>query len=88
MMKKIIGILLILAFVGAIGHAESIYYREGCKVIDISETIVTVEDNCGFIWSFYAETNEDYTVGECVTLKMFDNHTSGNISDDEIIDVK
>lgn len=87
-MKKTIVIILILAFIGIIGHAESTYYRKDCQIIDISETVVTVEDKCGFIWSFYAETNEDYIVGEYVTLKMFDNHTSGNVFDDEIIDVK
>lgn len=87
-MKKTIVILLVLAFIGIIGHAESIYHREDCEIIDISGTMVTVKDQCGFIWSFYAETNEDYTIGEYVTLKMFDNHTSGYIFDDEIINVK
>ena len=87
-MKKTIAILLILAFVGIVGYAESVYYRKDCEIIDISGGVVTVEDKCGFIWSFYAETNKDYTVGERVTLKMFDNHTSGNVFDDEIIKVK
>ena len=87
-MKKTLIILLILTFVGIIGHTESVYYRKDCEIIDISGTVVTVEDKCGFIWSFYAERNENYTIGDCVTLKMFDNHTSGNVFDDEIIKVK
>ena len=87
-MKKTIVIMLALVFLGVIGYAESVYYREDCEIIGISDTKVTVEDKCGFTWSFYAETGEDYTVGECITLKMFNNHTSGNVFDDEVIKVK
>ena len=86
-MKKTIVILLVLAFFGLIGHAETLYQRKNCQVVDVSGTTITVKDKCGFYWSFYAEADDDYRVNDIITLKMNDNHTSGNIADDKVMDV-
>ena len=86
-MKKTIVLLLILSFFGLLGHAEALYQRKDCQVVDVSGSIVTVKDTCGFFWSFYAEEDDDYRVNDIITLKMHDNHTSGCIADDKVMDV-
>lgn len=86
-MKKFIILLLILSFFGLIGHAETLYQRKDCQVVDISGATITVKDRCGFYWSFCAKVNDDYKINDIITLKMNDNHTSGNISDDKVISV-
>lgn len=82
MIKKILVVLSIILLLGIIGKAESTYTREAI-VTNSNSGIVTVEDNCGYIWEYEGSA----TVGECVTLIMSDNHTS-KITDDIVEGVK
>lgn len=88
-MKKIIVIsiliLVALAFVLGATHTVSAYnsdnldpvgyYARATKVIAIDEEndIVTCEDCVGFLWKFYGV--EDWYVGSCAVMIMYDNGT-------------
>lgn len=76
MLKKILIILSIMLVLGLMWSYESTYTRQA--IITNSENgIVTVQDNCGYIWQYKGSA----TVGDNITLVMYDNHTS-NITDD------
>lgn len=89
-MRRLSMIIIIIVFVlmyVLASYVETHYTREGCKVIAVEGTYVTVEDECGYTWGFACESHDDYQLGELVDLKMFTNHTNNNIYDDEIIEV-
>lgn len=76
MIKKVLIVLAIMAVIGIMGNMESTYTRQA-TVTNSSNGIVTVEDNCGYIWEYKGSA----TVGDTVELIMHDNHTS-KITDD------
>lgn len=82
MIKKILIVLAIIMVIGIIGNTESTYTRQAI-VTNSKDNIVTVEDNCGYIWAYKGSA----TVGDTVTLVMHDNHTS-KITDDIVKGVK
>ena len=82
MLKKILIVLSIMLVLGLMWSYESTYARQA--IITNSENgIVTVQDNCGYIWEY----NGSATVGDSITLVMYDNHTS-NIDDDVVKEVR
>lgn len=88
MIKKCLIILLVIAGFGLVGHAQSHYTRKDCKIVEVDCCEVTVADGCGFTWTFFSQTSNDYKVGDTVNIEMFDNYTSGYVFDDEIVGVK
>lgn len=88
-MKQMIGATLAVLFffcaVGLAGTAEHNYTRKDCEVVSVQGSHVTVEDKCGYLWSF---DDYGYEVGDTVTLKMHTNFTHGTINDDYITGVK
>lgn len=88
-MKQMIGATLaVLLFFGAVGIAGTIehnYTRKDCEVVSVQGSHVTVEDKCGYLWSF---DDYGYTVGDRVTLHMHTNYTHGTVVDDYIVDVR
>lgn len=83
-MKKIIIPLLFISLFSGANYIEQHYTRKNCKVIDIENNIVTVEDAVGYTWTF---EDEGYVKGDVVNLKMFTNGTE-NINDDIILKVE
>jgi hypothetical protein len=82
MIKKILVVLAIFTILGLMWGWESTYTREA-TVTNSKDNIVTVKDNCGYIWKYKGSA----TVGDTVELVMFDNHTS-KITDDIVKGVK
>ena len=82
MIKRVLIIFVILSMLILCSTLESTYARKGI-VINNKNGIVTVEDGCGYLWEYKGIA----TVGDTVTLIMYDNHT-GNIYDDIIKEVK
>lgn len=84
-MKTIYKILLVIAVFAVIGVAsgyEATYTRKAV-ITDIQNDTVTCKDMQGHIWSY----NGTGSIGQYVTLKMYDNHTN-TITDDVIKGVK
>ena len=82
MVKKILIVLSIILVLGLMWGCESTYTRTA-TVTNSNNGIVTTEDSCGYIWQYKGAA----TVGDTITLVMYDNHT-GNINDDIIKAVK
>ena len=84
-----------LAFVGMLvvlftslticGYYETHYTREADVMEVKGDTIVVVDWFSGNSWEFYGD---GYKVGDEVKMKMFNNYTDNDITDDEILDVK
>ena len=79
MVKKILIVFVILGFIWG---AESTYTRTA-TITNSESGIVTAIDGCGYIWEYKGCA----TVGDSVTLIMYDNHTS-KITDDIVKGVK
>ena len=87
-MKKIAIALTIILALGLFIMAcnfENNYTRKDCKVVEINGNIITVEDNCGYLWDF---EGEGYELGQKVDLKMHTTHTINTIIDDYIKSVE
>lgn len=82
MIKKILIVLSVILVLSLMWGTESTYTRTA-TITNSNNGVVTVEDNCGYIWEYKGSA----TVGDSVTLIMHDNHTS-NITDDIIKGVK
>ena len=80
----IVGVVMfLLVFVvlpGLAGNYEHHYTREA-EVVEVSNDVIVVEDNCGYLWEF---CGNGYEVGQQVKMKMFTNYTHDTIFDDEI----
>ena len=80
----IVGVVMFLlvfnVLPGLVGNYEHHYTREA-EVVEVSDDLIVVEDNCGYLWEFYGN---DYEVGQQVKMKMFTNYTHDTIFDDEI----
>lgn len=86
-MKRIlIGLLVVSGLVGCC-WSETHYTRKDCIVVSIVDTIVTVEDKCGYVWTVEGN-NEKLQEGETVNLKMSTNGTTEDITDDIILKIK
>ena len=75
------GVVIIL--IGFCGYIETHYTRQA-TVIEVNGDVITVEDNCGYLWDF---EGDGFTVGDNVSIKMYNNTTDNIIKDDEIINV-
>ena len=73
-------LLMFVVLPGLVGNYEHHYTREA-EVIEVSDDLIVVEDNCGYLWEFYGN---GYEVGQQVKMKMFTNYTHDTIFDDEI----
>lgn len=73
-------LLVFIVLPGIVGNYEYHYTREA-EVVEVSDELVVVEDNCGYLWEFYGD---GYEVGQQVKMKMFTNYTHDTIFDDEI----
>lgn len=82
MIKKILIVLAMIMAIGIMGNIESTYTREA-TVTNSKDNIVTVKDNCGYVWQYKGTA----TIGDSVILVMNDNHTS-KVTDDIIKGVK
>ena len=82
MIKKILIVLTIIMAIGIMGNIESTYTRQA-TITNSNNGIVTAIDNCGYIWEYKGSA----TVGDSVTLVMYDNHTS-KITDDIVKGIK
>lgn len=81
-MKKIILTLAAIALIGLLYGCESTYTRQA-TVTKSTNGIVYCTDKQGNVWSYKGNA----VIGQKVTLKMYDNHTS-DIKDDIIKGVK
>lgn len=61
------------------------YYTRQAKVIEVNDTIITVQDTCNNVWQF---EGNNYCIDDQVILTMDANHTDFNIYDDIIKKVK
>ena len=81
-MKKIIITLVVITLIGLLYGCESTYTRQA-TVTKSTNGIVYCTDKQGNIWSYKGNAS----IGQAVTLKIYDNHTS-DIKDDIIKGVK
>lgn len=81
-MKKIIITLAVITLIGLLYGCESTYTRQA-TITKSTNGIVYCTDKQGNIWSYKGNA----VIGQKVTLKMYDNHTS-DIKDDIIKGVK
>ena len=81
-MKKIIIVLAVITLIGLMYGCESTYTRQA-TVIKSANGIVYCIDKQGNIWRYKGNS----AIGQEVTLKLYDNHTS-TIKDDIIKGVK
>lgn len=91
MKQKMAAIVTIIIFIVAliiISYAESHYTRQAHVVyLDDCTDTITVQDDTLNIWKFYGDT-ESFTQNENVTLRMYNNYTDLDITDDEIIKIE
>lgn len=64
------------------GRIEN-YYNRKAVVIKVDQELVTVKDLSGYIWEF---EGSDYREGDNLILRMFNNYTVSDITDDIILD--
>ena len=83
MIKRIIIILLVIAFVGLLHNIETTYKIEA-TVIDIQDDIVTVKDITNNIYQYKGQA----ILNDKVILIMNSNNTDSNRQDDMIIDIE
>ena len=85
--KLVTFVLALVAFCAVLAfsaYVETHYTRE-CTVIDVSNDVITLKDECGYLWEYEGTGCE---AGDKVIVKMYNNHTDSNVFDDVIIDVK
>lgn len=76
-------VLCIFCTWALICYADS-HYTHAAHVTNVNGTLVCFEDNLGELWFWESETENEFAVGEYVTLTMFDAGTPANIYDDMI----
>ena len=81
MMKRILTLLVLISLVGVAGYIEHNYTRDYCVAVEVTDTGVIFEDQCGYTW-YWEE--EGFEIGDVVDLKMYDNCSSAYIDDDVI----
>lgn len=70
----------LVLLMGIVGHIET-HYTMKCKVIEIENNIVTLEDPAGYCWEV---ENETLYLDETYTVTFFTNGTDNTRLDDEI----
>ena len=91
--KRIIITLLIASMFLGMKYYEHLYTRKDCRVIAECDGELTIVDSCGYEWYWYADNEEEWklykniNIDDIISIRMFDNCTSGYIQDDEIIKI-
>ena len=79
-------VVMLFAMLCVCSYVEHHYTRKDCVVVSVEEQLVTVEDRCGYVWSYEIDS-EAPRVGDVVDLKMYTNITDNTIYDDEVVGV-
>lgn len=79
-----LGLIALIACIGCVGRIETHYNRTG-TVVDVENGIVSVADKSLNIWEF---EGDGFEVGQKVTMKMFNNYTENDMTDDVIEGVR
>ena len=94
MLKKIIiGVVIAISIIGAMYYTHN-YKRTDCTIIAKCDGELTIQDKSGFYWYWYAEDNSSWefyktmSIGDKVTLDMYDNGTENIVEDDVIKGIK
>ena len=94
MLKKIIiGVVITISIVGAMYYTHN-YKRTDCIIVAKCDGELTIQDKSGFYWYWYAENDSSWefykamSIGDKVTLNMYDNGTENIIEDDIIRGIK
>lgn len=82
MIKRVLIVLSIILVLGLMWNWESTYTRQA-EIISVKNDTIQAEDKSGYVWEYKGSA----TVGDTVTLVMYDNHTS-TIRDDIVKGVK
>ena len=94
MLKKIIiDVIILIGIIGAMYYTHN-YKRTGCTIVAKCDGELTIQDKSGFNWYWYAEDDSSWkiykamSIGDNVTLDMYDNGTENIIEDDIIKGIK
>ena len=94
MLKKIIiGVVIAISIIGAMYYTHN-YKRTDCIIVAKCDGELTIQDKSGFYWYWYAENDSSWefykamSIGDKVTLNMYDNGTENIIEDDIIRGIK
>ena len=94
MLKKIIiGVVALVAIMGAMYSTHN-YERTDCKVVAKCDGELTIQDKSGHYWYWYADDSNEWelyttvSIGDKVTLNMYDNGTEHIMEDDIIKELK
>ena len=79
----IIGFAIFMLIVGRIGYWD-LHYEMDCKVVEIVDNVITLEDSTGNLWEV---EDINLELGETYTVVFFNNDTSIR-TDDEIEEIK
>ena len=79
-------IAIILTMVICFSNTDN-YTMRYCEVVKVENKIVTIEDNKGDCWEWELEADEDIKVGQRCRLKMSDNYTDYDRTDDYIREI-
>ena len=76
----------IISFVMAVIAAIGLYPRTG-YVVDIDDTVLTIEDGAGLVWCV-EDSADDWDIGDGAAMIMYDNDTEDYILDDAVVAVR
>lgn len=79
-------IAIILTMVICFSNTDN-YTMRYCEVVKVENNIATIEDNKGDCWEWELEADESVKVGQRCRLKMSDNHTEDDRTDDYIREI-
>ena len=65
MMKRILTLLVLISLVGVAGYIEHNYTRDYCVAVEVTDTGVIFEDQCGYTW-YWEE--EGFEIGDVVYM--------------------
>lgn len=79
----IISFIIFILVVGRVGYWD-LHYEMDCKVVEIVDNIVTLEDSSEYLWEVEDTILE---LGKTYTIVFFNNDTCTRI-DDEVKEIK
>ena len=79
----IIGLIIFMMIIGRVGYWD-LHYEMDCKVVEITDNVITLEDSTGNLWEV---EDINLELGETYTVVFFNNDTSIR-TDDEIEKIK
>ena len=91
--KIIIGVVALVAIIGAMYYTHN-YKRTNCTIVEKGDGILTIQDKSGFHWYWCVEDDsslefyKSMSIGDKVTLDMYDNGTENIVEDDVIKGIK